>query len=53
MIVSTQTTVARIPSYCALCVSRGGPIAVVEKSRFVALEPDPFETSPHRNRRIP
>src|SRR5262245_44935415 len=31
----------RIPSYCALCVSRCGAIAVVEDGRFVALEPDP------------
>ena len=31
----------RIPTYCALCVSRCGAIAVVENGRFVALEPDP------------
>ena len=31
----------RIPTYCALCVSRCGSIAVVENGRFVALEPDP------------
>lgn len=31
----------RIPSYCALCVSRCGAIAVVEDGRFIALEPDP------------
>jgi anaerobic selenocysteine-containing dehydrogenase len=31
----------RIPTYCALCVSRCGAIAVVEEGRFVALEPDP------------
>src|SRR6188508_1894393 len=31
----------RIPGYCAMCVSRCGSIAVVEKGRFVALEPDP------------
>ena len=41
MIVTTRTTVERIPSYCALCVSRCGSIAVVEDGRFVALEPDP------------
>jgi len=32
---------ARIPGYCALCVSRCGSQAVVEDGRFVALEPDP------------
>ena len=31
----------RIPSYCALCISRCGAIAVVQDGRFVALEPDP------------
>jgi anaerobic selenocysteine-containing dehydrogenase len=31
----------RISTYCALCVSRCGAIAVVENGRFVALEPDP------------
>src|SRR5262249_23745722 len=31
----------RMPTYCALCVSRCGSIAVVENGRFVALEPDP------------
>ena len=31
----------RIPTYCALCVSRCGAIAVVDDGRFVALEPDP------------
>jgi anaerobic selenocysteine-containing dehydrogenase len=31
----------QIPTYCALCVSRCGSIAVVENGRFVALEPDP------------
>lgn len=31
----------RVPCYCALCVSRCGAIAVREKGRFVALEPDP------------
>lgn len=30
----------RIHSYCALCVSRCGSIAVVEDGRFTALEPD-------------
>ena len=34
-------TKARIPGYCALCISRCGSIAVVEDGRFVALEPDP------------
>ena len=32
---------ARIPGYCAMCVSRCGSIAVVENGRFVTLEPDP------------
>ncbi len=36
-----QHVTERIPGYCALCVSRCGSIAVVEDSRFVALEPDP------------
>jgi anaerobic selenocysteine-containing dehydrogenase len=40
MVADTQAPV-RIPSYCALCVSRCGSIAVVENGRFVALEPDP------------
>ena len=31
----------RISTYCAMCVSRCGAIAVVENGRFVALEPDP------------
>lgn len=31
---------ARIPCYCALCVSRCGAVAVVDDGRFVALEPD-------------
>ncbi len=33
--------VERIPGYCALCISRCGSIAVVQDSRFIALEPDP------------
>ena len=40
MLAEGQTT-QRIPSYCALCTSRCGAIAVVEEGRFVALEPDP------------
>src|SRR3981081_1327519 len=31
----------RIQTFCALCVSRCGAIAIVENDRFVALEPDP------------
>jgi anaerobic selenocysteine-containing dehydrogenase len=31
----------QIQSYCALCISRCGAIAVVENDRFVALQPDP------------
>ncbi len=40
MVVDRQST-ERIPTYCALCISRCGSIAVVENGRFVALEPDP------------
>jgi anaerobic selenocysteine-containing dehydrogenase len=36
-----KTTTERIPSYCAMCISRCGAVAVVEDGRFVALEPDP------------
>ena len=31
----------RIPTYCALCVSRCGAIATIEDGRFVRLDPDP------------
>lgn len=31
----------RLASYCALCVSRCGSIAVLENGRLTALEPDP------------
>ena len=31
----------RIQTYCALCISRCGAIAVVDNGRFVSLEPDP------------
>jgi anaerobic selenocysteine-containing dehydrogenase len=41
MMVTDQQSVKRISGYCALCISRCGSIAVVEKGRFVALEPDP------------
>jgi len=37
-----MSAIERIPSYCALCVSRCGAIAVVENGRFIALEPDPL-----------
>jgi anaerobic selenocysteine-containing dehydrogenase len=37
----SERVIERIPSYCALCISRCGAIAVVEDGRFVALEPDP------------
>src|SRR5215468_9518775 len=40
MLADKQST-ERIPTYCAMCVSRCGSIAVVENGRFVALEPDP------------
>ncbi len=39
--MTTRAGVERIQGYCALCISRCGSIAVVENSRFVALEPDP------------
>jgi anaerobic selenocysteine-containing dehydrogenase len=35
------TTSERIPTYCALCVSRCGAIATFEGGRFVRLDPDP------------
>jgi anaerobic selenocysteine-containing dehydrogenase len=31
----------RVPCYCAMCVSRCGATAVLDKERFVALEPAP------------
>src|SRR5688572_25256294 len=37
----TESSIAHIPCYCALCVSRCGAVAVVQDGRFVALEPDP------------
>ena len=43
----TTRSIARIPGYCALCVSRCGSIAVVEDGRFVALEPDPSHPTGH------
>jgi anaerobic selenocysteine-containing dehydrogenase len=39
--MSNAKTSERIPTYCALCVSRCGATAVIEDGRFVALEPDP------------
>src|SRR5262245_49315987 len=39
--IAGHRPVERIPSYCALCISRCGATAVVEDGRFVALEPDP------------
>ena len=39
--VADQQSTERIPTYCTLCISRCGSIAVVENGRFVALEPDP------------
>jgi anaerobic selenocysteine-containing dehydrogenase len=38
--MSAGKNTERIPCYCALCIARCGAIAVVEKGRFVALEPD-------------
>lgn len=34
-------TSERVPTYCALCVSRCGATATVEEGRFVRLDPDP------------
>lgn len=34
-------TVERIPTYCALCISRCGCIAVRENGRLLRIEPDP------------
>jgi anaerobic selenocysteine-containing dehydrogenase len=31
----------QLPTFCALCVSRCGAIAIVEDGRFTALQPDP------------
>ncbi|MGD9711967.1 MAG: molybdopterin-dependent oxidoreductase, partial [Thermomicrobiales bacterium] len=39
--MTTSPTTARIPCYCALCISRCGAIARIEDGHFVALEPDP------------
>lgn len=39
--VEANATTQRIRSYCALCVSRCGAVAVIEDGRFVGLEPDP------------
>jgi anaerobic selenocysteine-containing dehydrogenase len=40
MVVDSPTT-DRIPSFCALCVSRCGAIATVSDGKFVSLKPDP------------
>src|SRR5205809_6146705 len=40
-VVAKEAGVERIQTYCALCVSRCGAIAVVEDGRFARLEPDP------------
>src|SRR5215211_8591144 len=40
-LMNTDPAVERIHSYCGLCISRCGSIALVEDGRFVALEPDP------------
>ena len=34
-------SVERIPTYCALCISRCGCLAVVEDGRLLRIEPDP------------
>jgi anaerobic selenocysteine-containing dehydrogenase len=35
------SSLERVPTYCALCVSRCGAIATIEDGRFVRLDPDP------------
>ena len=39
--MADDTTIERIPGYCALCTSVCGCISVVEDGRLVAVEPDP------------
>ena len=39
--MSDQSTRQRIPTYCALCISRCGCLAVVEDGRLIGVEPDP------------
>ena len=39
--MAAETTIERIPGYCALCTSVCGCISVVEDGRLVAVEPDP------------
>ena len=39
--MTADTTIERIPGYCALCTSVCGCISVVEDGRLVAVEPDP------------
>ena len=39
--MAADTTIERIPGYCALCTSVCGCISVVEDGRLVAVEPDP------------
>ena len=41
MKLTDATTTEQVPSFCALCISRCGAIATVEKGRFVALKADP------------
>jgi len=36
-----RASLKRVPTYCALCVSRCGAIATIEDGRFVRLDPDP------------
>ena len=36
-----NTTVARVPGFCGLCIARCGCIATVEDGRFTRLDPDP------------
>ena len=39
--MAADTTIERIPGYCAFCTSVCGCISVVEDGRLVAVEPDP------------
>jgi anaerobic selenocysteine-containing dehydrogenase len=42
-----QPVTSKIPTYCALCVSKCGAIATVSDGVFVALEPDPSHPTGH------
>ena len=46
-------SVERIPTCCALCISRCGCIAVVEDGRLARIEPDPAPTAGRPRARVP